>query len=404
MRNPLPAGLIYSLAMLLVWQLTPTGFDFHGACQAAEASVAGPIRLCLPPVIHAVPGVEMNVYFDNVVLAIRPDNYAFDVDCPLGTQQAERWTCTPSAKQSGDHAFHLKVCDQQNQVVAEGRSIVRVASADAGADKPVSMLVIGDSLTHASVYTQRLLDLCKSPGNPKLTLVGSFHPTDPTGVNRHEGYGGWTAERFATFYRDTARAGDARRRGSPFLYKDGDGKPKLDFARYCKEFNAGRGPDFVAIFLGCNDTFSATDATIEQRIDTVLAHYDTLIEMIHGVRGDTRIGLMSTVPPAATQDAFGVNYRCGQTRWQYKRNQHRVVERMREKYSGREKEHLYMVPTAVNLDCEHNYPTRAAKWNAQCESDAIRLDNGVHPAASGYRQIGDTLYAWLKGQLGKPGG
>ena len=28
-----------------------------------------------------------------------------------------------------------------------------------------------------------------------------------------------------------------------------------------------------------------------------------------------------------------------------------------------------------------------------------RLNNGVHPAAEGYRQIGDTLYCWLKAQL-----
>lgn len=223
--------------------------------------------------------------------------------------------------------------------------------------------------------------------------------SDPSGVNRHEGYGGWTAARFATYYSDTARKGEVAQRGSPFLYKDADGKPKLDFARYCKEFNGGRGPDIVAMLLGCNDTFGATDETIEAQSDAILKHYDTLIAMIHGVRPDTQIALMLTVPPAATQDAFGVNYACGQTRWQYKRNQHRFVERLLAKYAGREKENLFVVPTEVNLDCRHNYPAQTAKWNAECETDGERLNNGVHPAASGYRQIGDTLYAWLKGRL-----
>ncbi|MCX7426282.1 MAG: GDSL-type esterase/lipase family protein [Planctomycetia bacterium] len=400
MNRKLPVPMAVPIIMLLCWLAVPAALMPRGACPSAEENVPGPVRLCLPPVIHAVVGVEMNVYFDNVVLAIRPEAYAFDVNCPLGIQQNERWTLTPSADQVGSQPFELTVRDDRNQVLARGRSIINVVPADAGVDRPVTMLVIGDSLTHASVYTQRVLDLCKTPGNPKLTLVGSFHPADPTGANRHEGYGGWTAERFATFYRDTARQGDVGQRGSPFLYQEPGGQPKLDFARYCKEFNGGSGPDFVAILLGCNDTFSDTDETIEGRIDGVLRHYDTLIGMIHGVRPDTRIGLMLTVPPAATQDPFGDDYRCGQTRWQYKRNQHRLVERLLAKYAGREAEHVYAVPTEVNLDCLHNYPTRTAKCNAQSEEETVRLANGVHPAASGYRQIGDTLYAWLKAGLG----
>lgn len=388
------------MALLLVTAALPlvlTALGPHQAC-IAEDNLPGAVRLCLPPVIHAVVGVETNVYFDNVVLAIRTDHYAFDVDCPVGIQQNERWTFMPSAGQEGCYEFVLRVYNQENQVVARGRSQVCVAPADAGADRPASMLVIGDSLTNASVYTQRLLDLCAAPGNPKLTLVGSHGPSDPLGANRHEGYGGWTAERFATFYRDTARQGPVAERGSPFLYKDADGAPKLDFARYCQEFNGGAGPDFVAILLGCNDTFPATDETIEARADAILGHYDTLISMIHGLRPDTRIGLMLTVPPTATQDAFGMNYHCGQTRWQYKRNQHRFVERLLAKYARRESENILIVPTELNLDCVHNYPSEASKANAQCEQEISRQSNGVHPAASGYRQIGDTLYAWLKNQ------
>jgi lysophospholipase L1-like esterase len=388
-----------STITLLCWLAILAALMPGGTCLGAEKDVPGPVRLCLPPVINAVVGVEMNVYFDNVVLAIRPDAYAFDVNCPLGIQQNERWTLTPAANQVGSQPFELTVRDEQNHVLARGRSIVNVVPADAGADRPATMLVIGDSLTHASVYTQRLLDLCKAPGNPKLTLVGSFHPVDPTGVNRHEGYGGWTAERFATFYRDTARQGEVGQRGSPFLYKDPGGQPKLDFARYCKEFNGGAGPDFVAILLGCNDTFGQTDETIESRVDAVLGHYDTLIGMIHGVRADTRIGLMLTVPPAATQDPFGGDYQCSQTRWQYNRNQPRMVERLLAKYAGREAEHVYLVPTEANLDCLHNYPTQKSKCNAQTDEETVRLANGVHPAESGYRQIGDTLYAWLKAGL-----
>ena len=387
------------LAVLLMF--APAAFAGEPSKSKAEApkELPNPIRLVLPPAIYAVPGVEMNVYFDNVVLTPNPANYVFDVACSRGIQQAERWTYTPAPGEIGESPFQLEVRNAQNEVIARAESTLKVVSADAGAGRAVSMLIIGDSLTAASVYPQRLLELCQGPGNPKLKLIGSYGPGGVPGVNRHEGYGGWTAQRFATHYTPTPRQGDRKGRGSPFLYLGEDGKPKLDFARYCKEFNDARGPDFVTIFLGCNDTFSSTDETIEENIASMFKYYDMLIEMIHGVRPDTVIGAMILVPPAATQDAFGANYRCGQTRWQYKRNQHRVVERMLAKYGGRQKEFVELVPIQLNLDCRHNYPVKIAPWNAQATAEGLRLANGVHPASAGYNQIGDSLYAWLKSQL-----
>ena len=391
-------GLLTALALALA-AITCEGAAAAAAAKGKETPVPHKLDLTLPKVIYAVPGVEMNVYFDNVTLAINPWNYAFDVTCAKGTQQAERWTFTPTDKDLGDHPFVLEVRDDRNAIIDRATSTIRVVPRDTGADRPISLLIIGDSLTAASVYPQQLLDLCKLPGNPKLTLVGSYGPGGKPGVNRHEGYGGWTAHRFATYYTDRARTGERRGRGSPFIYKQADGKPKLDFARYCKEFNGGQSPDFVTILLGCNDTFSATDDTIEQRMDTMFAHYDMLIKMIHGVRKDTKIGALLLVPGAATQDAFGANYRCGQTRWQYKRNQHLVVKRMMARYGNREAENLYLIPANVNLDCVHNYPPRTAPWNARAQAKGTRLANGVHPAAAGYRQIGDSIYCWLKARL-----
>jgi len=378
---------------------TALGADGSDARATADQRSAANVRLLLPDVVYAVPGVEMNVYFDNVTLVLNPANYAFDVTCNKGVQQAERWTYTPSDKDVGSHPFALEVRDQANRVIARATSTVRVVRADAGAGSSASALLIGDSLTHASVYSRRLLDLCVGPKNSKLTLVGSHVPKPDQPENRHEGYGGWTAKRFATYYTGVARTGSHKGCGSPFLYKDPQGKVGLDFGRYCKDVNSGRAPDFVTIFLGCNDTFAATDATIEERIDDMVVHMDALIGAIRGVAPKTHIGLLCPVPPAATQDAFGANYRCGQTRWQYKRNQHRVIERMTKRYGGRENDRIWLIPAFVNLDCLHNFPQQAARWNAHTSDATTRQNNGVHPAPTGYRQIGDTIYCWLKARL-----
>ncbi|NQT15406.1 MAG: hypothetical protein HQ582_21800, partial [Planctomycetes bacterium] len=51
-------------------------------------------------------------------------------------------------------------------------------------------------------------------------------------------------------------------------------------------------------------------------------------------------------------------------------------------------EHLFIVPTQLNLDPEAGYPT----------------NNGVHPNTFGYNQIGASIYAWLKARLHAQGG
>ena len=384
------------LSGLCALSATAWGAEQGNSATTAKDVLPASVRLLLPSVIHAVPGVEINVYFDNVTLVLNPANYAFDVVCAKGIQQAERWTFTPSDKGVGSHAFTLEVRDAGNRLVARGRSTVKVVKRDAGAGRSITALLIGDSLTHASVYSQHLLELCGKPPNPSLTLIGTHVPNAACPANRHEGYGGWTAKRFATHYTGVARTGNPRKRGSPFIYEDADGKRNLDFARYCRDVNGGKAPDFVTIFLGCNDTFAATDQNIEGRIAEMFGHLDALIQRVRRADAKSRVGLVLLVPPAGSQDAFGANYACGQTRWQYKRNQHRVVERMIKRYAGREKEGIGLIPAFVNLDCRHNYPGRKAAWNQRASVSGMRLCNGVHPSAEGYRQIGDSIYCWLK--------
>ena len=363
---------------------------------AGAAENTGSVRLALPPEIPAVVGLETNLYFDNAVLVLNPANYAFDVICAKGRQQVDRWALTPLAADVGVHDLTLEVRDQSHTVVARGKTRLRVVPADAGADASLSLLLIGDSLTHASVYPQHLLQLCDSPGNPRVTLLGTHGPGETLGAVRHEGYGGWTARRFATHFTGTARAGDYRQRGSPFLYADADGKPQLDFRRYCMETNGGQLPDVVAVFLGPNDVFGLDESGLEAGIQQIIGDFDVLFSMVRSAGPEVDFAVLLPVPPAATQDAFGANYGSGQTRWQYRRNQHRLLECLLERFAGRESEHVHVVPTHLNLDCVHNYPAVTEPANLRSSVQLRRLNNGVHPAAEGYLQIGDSLYAWLK--------
>lgn len=356
-------------------------------------------RLILPPLIYAAPGVECNIYFDNIILSLNSDNFAFDVACSKGLQLRERWTFTPKSQDVGDLPIIIDVRDEENAVVARGRSIVRVASETKGAAE-TTLLIVGDSLTEASTYPQEILDLSKSGGATWLKMIGTrgVKNMPATGDLRHEGYSGWTAQAFATLGGAESRTGRYERgvTGSPFVYQDKDGKKQIDFGRYCTEFNEGKGPDLITIGLGTNDVFSANDNTIDHTIDGMLIYYDALVDAMHKVRADTALGVQLPIPPSTSQDGFRNYVGAGkQTRWQYRRNQHRLVERLIEHYGKREADRLYVIPEYLNIDAEHGFPTWSPAINSHLEQKMTRVNNGIHPNESGYKQVGDAIYGWI---------
>ena len=366
-------------------------------------------QLFLPKHIYAVPGLECNIYFRNIFLTVNPANYVFDVTCKFGRNDLKRWRFTP-AKKDGGTAFPLTIqVFDRNGLAAEGTTTVHVAPADAGKGRGISILVIGDSLTNATVYPTRLHQLCQGENNPKLTMIGTHRGSGrkplPGGV-AHEGYGGWAWNTFLTRYLDEAQLKNptpVRKfyAKSKFLTLK-NGKPTFDLASYLKKNNNGKTPDVITFQLGVNDVFSASEENLDKRIQVILDNADKLIAAFRKEAPDALIGV-GFVTPGANQDAFGQNYKCGQTAWGYHRNHFRLNQAMAKHFAGGKDKKLVMIPTNVNLDTENNFPTRKEPVNSQNKTEISLQSNGVHPAPAGYNQMGDTFYAWLKNQLAEPG-
>lgn len=363
----------------------------------------------LPEHIYAVPGIECNIYFRNILLTANPANYIFDVNCKVGRNDVKRWRFTPTAADGGKtYPLTVKVYNQNGAPAAYGKTTIHVAPADAGKDRELSILVVGDSLTNATVYPTRLHTLCKQPGNPKLTMIGSHcgsgRPPVPGGV-AHEGYGGWTWKSFMTRWVDESTIKDPTPvkkfyAKSKFLNLK-NGKPVFDLANYLKKYNNGKTPDVITFQLGVNDVFSADETNLPQRIRTILQNADNLIGEFRKTAPNALIGV-GFVTPGANQDAFGTNYKCGQTAWGYQRNHFRLNQAMAKHFAQYKDDKLVMIPSNVGLDTENNFPVRKEPVNSQNKTVVSRQSNGVHPAPAGYNQIGDTFYAWLKNQLAKP--
>ncbi|MDD5728649.1 MAG: GDSL-type esterase/lipase family protein [Victivallales bacterium] len=353
----------------------------------------------VPPVIYAVPGIECNVYFENLVLTLNPADYAFDVDCLKGHNDTKRWRFIPENKDNGTFTWRIRVFNSRNQMVASGESRLIVIPRSPGKGKKKSILMLGDSLTDHSVYPKTVLQLAAEDGielNMIGTNAGGGRKPEPGGV-AHEGYGGWSWETFMTRWTDET----AYTAKSKFLFMK-DGKLQFDLQAYLKKYANGIRPDFITIMLGTNDVFKAGPGTLAACVKRVMENIDKLVSAMQKSAPDARIGIALTIPPANSQDAFGANYKCRQTRWQFRCNQFRLVAAMIARYAGGKVKNVSLIPAFAEIDCENNFPRRRETVNQRNPDIIMRAANGVHPGNSGYQQIGDIFYAWLKYQSAKP--
>jgi len=352
---------------------------------AAESRSVAPLRLTLPPVCYAVPGVQMSIYYDNIVLTQTPENYRFTVKCDVGKSEARRWTLTPTDKVVGDHALTVTVADADGKALSQQKTTFRIVPTGAGTGKTIRLLIIGDSLTGATAYPTEIARLLSLPGNPTWKMLGTPRPSAAVKGVAHEGYGGWTWARFVSHYEPKPDPAQ-RKISSPFVFLGADGKPALDVPRYFKQTCAGELPDFVTIMLGINDCFRAPPDDpkgTDTCIDNMFKQAETLLVALRAAAPNANIGVCLTTPPNARESGFEANYKGKNRRWGWKRIQHRLVERQLEHIGNREKEHIFLVPTELNLDPVDGYPN----------------NNGVHPNTAGYNQIGASIYAWLKWRL-----
>ena len=364
------------------------------------------VKLLLPEKIYAVPGVETNVYFENVVRVINPANYVFEARCNRGRWDEKRWSFTPTDKDTGSFKLTINVIGNQGLLASKDVTVV-VSPRTAGKGKKLSVLVIGDSLTNATVYPTQIHQLFNTPDNPKLKMIGSHAGSGrevKAGGVAHEGYGGWAWSTFSNKWMDDAKFSKLTSRRdivyarSPFLAKK-DGKVVFDLQGYFNRLNGGKAPDIITFQLGVNDVFSANDGNVDKVVENILKNMDKLLAEMRKAAPNAVFGVGLPTAGALSQDAFGRSYASRHSRWQYKKNQHRLVEKMMEKFAKANPYNVRIVPIYLALDCENNFPIINAPINAGNKRHIARLNNGVHPSPDGYRQMGDAFYCWMKSVL-----
>lgn len=409
--------------------------------------------IVMPPKIYALANLQAHIYPEHL-LPEPSDLYLHDVTCLRGKQTTRGWVYdVPTSQAAGQIALSWSVADKQTgATLSSASSLVIIADQNKAGAK--SVLVVGDSYVNGAIITQRLLDI--STTDPlKLSLVG----TRGTGLNKHEGRGGWKVEDYATagrtYYRFTVSSVTAIPAINSAIYSYGGGNftvqetnisggsgtlicshtgtaPVVGSSGVLTKVNSSAGdatitftdvqsvsgnpfwfsgavnfgqyittnslatPDVVLIQLGVNDSFNAVnDTEVVTMTETAFAQLDTLIASIKAKNPLVKIGLVAP-NTYANQDAFGANYGCNQTAWRAKRNiviwNHELYARFKDK----EAQNIYVVAAGVNVDTQANFPTTTQAINSHNATVITTQNNGVHPAESGYKQIGDAMFAWIK--------
>lgn len=172
-----------------------------------------PVHLLLPPALYAVPGIELNVYFDNIVSVSDAGDFYFDVECPYGRQDKERWRFIPEERDVGIFSLKINVYDNSFNWIAEAATEVFVSPEFSGTRKEVSVMLVGDSLTNAAVYPKELYNRLNRNPHRNVRFVGGNWKAGENAV-RHEGRPGW--KDYCEMYEDAGGRRDDLKT-SPFL-------------------------------------------------------------------------------------------------------------------------------------------------------------------------------------------
>ena len=158
-------------------------------------------------------------------------------------------------------------------------------------------------------------------------------------------------------------------------------------------------PDYVFINLGINDMFGyGSDNLLQIGMNQALNGYNKMVSSIREFDSNIKIVLGLTIPPNYSQNAFGEDYSTGQSRMRYKHNNFMWVKKLIEVYDNRESENIYVTPLFTNLDTRYNMGLVESQVNARntFKTTMSAKNSGVHPSISGYWQIADVEWFFLK--------
>lgn len=411
-----------------------------------------------PSVIYATEGVETNIYFDNILFSNLP-NALLDIDitCIKGRQYEKFWRVTPTEADAETTSWKIDI-SFDGKIIASKTSELFITNSKASSGKSIKVLCIGDSTTAGGQYVSIVNTDYQSLASPSMTFFGTKGTAPDNHEGRggwkfiqYAGDGGVSTIKFNLKGVDEAPGLGAvysnnqseftvseinldgkngyisakRTKGTsnptligklnkisgvgaaivPYLSIEivygnpfwNSQSQRLDFKKYLKDnrytLNAD---DLITVHLGINDVFNGV-VSIE-KLESIKTDFNKMIDEFRSVIPNINIGLCLTIPPSISQDAFAISYANGQSLNGYMNNYKQLVEFLIKNYdtSQMRASKLYCLGFNHCIDRTNNFNKALMPANSRSTKIIDTWVNGVHPDKTGYYQMGDALYSFIR--------
>lgn len=411
------------------------------------------IDIHIPDKVFAVVGTEMNIWNDAISLSIdrglsSPLNYYVEWKCNKGAITDRGFQFTPIAGDVGTHDCTCYLYDNWGTLVTQ-KTFQIVVKAKNSLSSAKRILFVGDSLGESSynntnadfndqsrfggtaptIYNEStggwhwgsyategtIMQRIQVSGISSLN-VGAIYTTDGTWyyeireVNLTDGAGNVLVKKYnhpPYGIRDlpipsgtltlVSGSGDSsfsytngvNEAGNPFWHNGG-----IDIAYYRSQKNIANPFDMVVLQLGIN---SNNDINVSGRIQ---GYIDALYNAF--IADNANCLFVISCPPICTNDqsALGSNYGAQSKTWgqEYVSNEYKFRELY---YALAEATANYpnirVVGTNLAVDRYYGYPTTQKNISDRYTTQETRHTNYLHPSTSGYKQIGDSVFASIIG-------
>jgi lysophospholipase L1-like esterase len=339
------------------------------------------LSLNIPSNIYAVVGQEFCLWYDGLILSedmglSSPLNYIVEVYCTKGISYERAYRFTPVVGDIGTYSMVISVFNAF-KVLIESKTITLNVTAAEAPTGVKNILMVGDSITAANTITTTIQGLFNALGSN----IPLFWGTQGTNPSKHEGHPGWAYVNFAT------------NTGTNPFWSSG-----MNIANYRSVVGLSGYFDVVTIQLGGNDCFG-TEMT-QAAIDTIVNYAKTIATAFWADCATTKILIMLPTTCGNTKGGWGANYNALYYKEYYMKNIFLLRKSLIAAFdAGVYNSNAKVGIAGLAIDRYYGYPLASQAISARVATTETVHSNALHPAASGYQQMGDCIYAQIQNEI-----
>lgn len=329
--------------------------------------------------LYVIQGMSVPVFFDNIIMHGQAKNLNVFQTAKGNFIDNGIFQKSLETLEKGFYQNYIIVNSSYNTLLKKNDDIVsnsRLTVVDINAGNGVTrkVLAIGDSLTAANVWTDKLIDLF-ADDVMNIEMLG----TRGTLKAPNEGRGGWRAWNYA-FEKDASNDGLSSSVTNPFFNPVSN---KFDFSYYMNQQNY-TSVDYILLCLGTNDVSRSTHNTD----DDILLAWKTIIDSIKAFDNNIKILIWLLPMP------------CGLTNEQPKKDTFlHMKELLINKYDNmesRQTNKIYLVDVGCSVSPTDDFNYKEELISEYGEEKWKRPTDIIHPATKGYYAIAKNIHAGIK--------